>query len=125
MLTVTKGLSVSRMQDVEKFNSHVALVEMMILLKELMSNPKTISDLGKAKIEALKLTEAEEKKRNEALEIIAKSDDIKVYAKQLDERAESIQKQHDQNLSYVDKLKAELEEKYAERHKRLNERLSD
>lgn len=107
MITVTKGMSVQRLQDVEKFNAHAALVELLLLLKDTVSDPKLMADLAQRKVAALKLTEEEEKRRQDTLDLIARTDELKNSFVALDQREAKVDQQHKDNLNLIEKMKAD------------------
>lgn len=120
-MQVTKGMSVQRLQDVEKFNAHAALVELLLLLKDTVTDPKLMSDLAKRKADALKLTDDEEKKRLEALDLISRTDELKNSFLALDERERKIDQQHKDNLGSIDRMKAEAKQGFDTRDRQLKE----
>lgn len=121
MITVTKGMSVQRLQDVDKFNAQAALVEVLLLLKETISDPKLLGDLAQRKADAMKLTTDEEKRRQEALELIGRTDELKQSFLALDQREAKIEQQHKDNLNAVDLMKAEAKQGFDARSKMLAE----
>lgn len=121
MVMVTKGLSMQRLQDVEKFDAHAALVELLLLLKDTVSDPKLMNDLAKRKVEALKLTADEEHKRQEALDLISRTDELKNSFLALDQREAKITQQHKDNLNQIDLMKAEAKSGFDARDKAMKE----
>jgi chromosome segregation ATPase len=120
-MLVTKGMSVQRLQDVDKFNAQAALVEVLLLLKETISDPKLLGDLAQRKAEALKLTTDEEKKRQEAMELIARTDELKNSFRALDERERKIDQQHKDNLRAIDEEKASAKAAFDARERAIKE----
>lgn len=120
-MQVTKGLSIQRLQDVERFDAHAALVETLLLLKDMVANPKLLNDLAIRKAEALRLTQDEEKKRQEALELISRTDELKHSFVALDDRERKIDQQHKDNLNAVDLMKAEAKQGFDAREKSVRE----
>lgn len=121
MNTSTMGLNARRLQDVEKFNAHAAAVEMLLYIRDVVTNPKTLTDLAKAKAEALKLTEEEEKKRQDAIELIARTDELKHSFNALDEREKVLDQKHKDNLNSIDGLKAEMKQTFDARDRAMKD----
>lgn len=121
MTMATMGLSKQRLQHVERFDSHAALIEVLLLLRETIANPRIMSDLATAKIDAMRLTEDEEKKRLEAMALIARTDEIKNSFGALDARESRIDQQHKENLSKIEAMKTEARQGFEIRERALKE----
>lgn len=121
MVMSTMGLNARRLQDVEKFNAQAATVELLLYIRDLVANPKILTDLAKAKADALKLTDEEETKRQEALALIARTDELKNSFGALDEREKVLDQKHKDNLNLIEGMKNELKAKYDARDKALRD----
>lgn len=121
MITVIKGMSAQRLQDMDKFNAQAALVEVLLLLKDTIADPKLLADLAQKKVAALKLTNDEEKQRQEALELIGRMDELKQSFQALDQREAKIDQQHKDNLNQIEAMKAEARQGFDARDRALKE----
>lgn len=103
------GLSGNARQELDKFDAHASLVEMLTILKEALQNPKLISELGKNAADAIALTEHEKQMRNEAVTTIqdatATKSEIRKLSLELDEKKKTIDQEYADNLKAIEDLR--------------------
>lgn len=121
MVMVTKGMSAQRIQAVEDFDARASLVDLLLLLQEVVTNPKAMLDLAKAKSDALALTKEEEKRRMDALELIGRTEELKASFKLLDEKQAKVEQQHKDGLKQIDSMKTEAKQSFDSRDRAIKE----
>lgn len=118
-MMITKGLSAQQAQSVEKFDSQMVLIDNLVALRDLLSNPKALKDLADRKLEAIQITDQEEKKRLDALTTIAKGDELRKLAAELERRGKELDQTHEDDLAAIEQMKADAKRGFDEREQGL------